>query len=567
MSEVISYLNSKGIAFKTEGSEVVIQCPQCGKQKLYINLSTCLLHCFYCEATNPSGDLTKGHLSKLKEYYGDIVPISVTKKIDKKEVNFSLLVERYHNDILINKKALKYLLGRGITVDSIKRFKLGFVRMKEQDWISIPAFKNEIPIFIKYRKLPPDERPDLEKCEREVGGESILFNEDCLSKFEEIYVCEGEIDTITLLQHGYENVVGTTVGAGTLKTEWYEKLILKSKIIMVFDSDQAGQKSARDVWATRLGINKCWNVRFPKREDGSKKDINSYFLTHTKEDFDGLVKSAEQFKVSGVLSLEDTLLEMYRRSQSNYNEMYELPWPSVNRLLGGGIRKGHLMIIGAPPGTGKTSYGIQICYHMAMKYQIPSFIFCMEMPETELACKVMQLHLDLTYPEVNYSDAMVYIQQISELPIYFGYSSKITPDIFYNTMREVRDRYGVGIGMFDNIQRLIRTGEEADMAKASGVFKNITLDLNIPFLLISQPRKVDGKVELTSDDLKGSGALFQDADEIIILHRKRVRDAQATTEAYESKTRVIVDKSRFSSGGSTYLEFLGNKSKFIERGE
>jgi len=51
-------------------------------------------------------------------------------------------------------------------------------------------------------------------------------------------------------------------------------------------------------------------------------------------------------------------------------------------------------------------------------------------------------------------------------------------------MVEVRNRYGVGIGVFDNLQRMIRSGEEADMGKASGMFKDITMDLNMPFLLI-----------------------------------------------------------------------------------
>jgi len=989
MSQVLEYLNQKGIVYKLSGTEAIIRCPNCGKEKLSININTSLYQCFVCQASDKSSIFAKGHLHSLQEFYGDIISISPIIPSDSKPTaNFSLLVERYHHDILSNKKALKYLFGRGINIESIKRFKLGVVLSKSQWWISIPAFKGEVPVFIKYRKLPPDERSDLEKCEREVGGESILFNYNCIDGNNELYITEGELDAITLIQQGYENVVGTTVGAGTLKSDWYDQLILKDKLILAFDSDAAGQKSAREVWATRLGISKCWNLEYPPGED-----TNSYFQTHTKGDFAELVKGAKQFKVAGIKSTLDVLLEMYRRSQTNYEEVFELPWPSVNRLIGGGFKRGRLITLGAPPATGKcvkwdtniidtkygnlytikdfinmknsfiynkeississpnnkfskefiseyvdsglqkcfrvetelgnyiecpdhnklltingwkkiselsvgdkiavpkkinilgtdfldqdvarllgyiitegctinktrtisfsstekdliddlknicikfdselkiqgkstnkdfritrlhrnntasgiynlikyfglinkysyekfipqqifsstketiqnfiyalwscdgwvcnrrvgkktskeigyssssfklaqqvqhlllrfgivtrlrkkktyrrdnyivycnsytdiklfhdnfklcsrkqkkldkiiklgyinkqsrnidlidkkywkvvieelrkhkisipkiykeykpnrkgrkcpnytrpvyrdflklaidktnsdilkdilysdvgfvkiksinnigihqtydlsvpttkcfiandilihnTSFAMQICHHFAVKYNLASLFFCLEMSEIELMMKVLQLHFDLNYTEVNYSDAMLYLPQLENFPLYFGYSSKVTPDIFYNTAQEVRNRYDVQFCVFDNLQRMIRTGEESDMARASSVFKDISLNLNIPMLLISQPRKMDNKTEITYDDLKGTSAIGADADEIILMMRRRIREATSTNESLEPKTRIIIDKSRFSAGGTTYLEMLGSKSRFIE---
>ena len=568
MSNVLDYLNSKGIQYKLDGAEAILKCPQCNKDKLYLNINTEIYHCFVCEAEQPSSVLAKGHLSKLKEYYGDIVSISTVQPVKKLQSNFSIQVNRYHNNLLQNKKALKYLIiERGITYESIERFKLGFIRMEEQDWISIPAFKDEIPVFIKYRKLPPDTRPDLEKCRREKDGESILLNHDALKDYNEIYLCEGELDAITLIQNGYENTVGTTVGAGTLKPDWYEQLIIKEKLYICFDADDAGQKAARDIWATRLGIGKCWNVELPKGED-----VNSFFLTHDKEDFDKLVLKASQFKIKGIKSIGEVFIEMYRRSRTIKDETFRLPWEPVNKLLGGGLRCGRLTVLGAYPGTGKTSMAIQICNHFATTYNMPCLIFCMEMPEVTLATKIVQLHLDLTDKEVRYDDGLVYLHELGELPIYFGYSSKITPTIFYNTMKEVRDRYGVQFGVFDNLQRMIRSGDESDMARASGMFKDLTLDLNIPFLLISQPRKADKETmntSITYEELKGSSAIPADSDEVILLHRRKLtlpgKDKDETaSEAYSSKTKVIVDKSRFSSGGSCFLEMIGEKSKFIE---
>ena len=564
MTDVVEYLTSKNISFRREGQEAVIVCPQCMKEKLYVNVNTGLFHCFVCEAEQPNSPYVRGHISKLQEDFGDV--ISITKFIstkNKQDINLSILVDQYHSNIFNHKQAKKYLFRRGISEDSIKRFKLGTVFMKDHDWISIPSIENGIPKLIKYRQIPPED-PNQPKYVRETGSKSILFNGDIIDNVDTLIITEGELDATTLIQNGYENVVGITGGAGTLLPEWFDRLLLKQKIFLIFDKDEAGQNAARDVWATRLGLSKCWNVLL----EGAK-DINEFFLTHKKEDFDKLLVNAHLFKIEGVTSLPDALYEIYNRAKNPDNiKKYRLPWENVNKLIGGGLVRKRLTVCGGYPGSGKTSFAIQIIYHLYKEYKLPSLYWCMEMPEVDLATKILQLEKDLSYEQINPSDALTWSQEMEGVPIYFGYSSKIKPDVFYNTMKLARDRYGVGIGVFDNLQRLVRSDSEADMAKASGMFKDLVMDLNIMFLLISQPRKrsMEDQTKLpTYDELKGSSAIPADADEVIILYRKRMsgdKDEEATS--LESSTRVIVDKSRFSSGGTARLQFIGNKSRFEE---
>ncbi len=564
MNDIVSYIRSKGINFKQEGSEIVIRCPTCNKEKLYINLESGLYHCFYCEANNPSAITAGGHISRLKEVWGDIIPISpISTSIarpnkNQKEVNFSDKLERYHYDLLKNKKAIKYLLKRGISEESINRFKLGFTRRYGQDWLVLPSFEDKIPKLLKFRKLPPDENKELEKYIREEGSKSILFNGDIIKDYDEIYITEGEIDAITLIQQGYENVIGITGGAGTLLPTWYDKLILKEKLFLILDSDSAGQNAARDVWATRLGINKCWNVSLPEKED-----INSFFKKYTKDKFDNAVKEAQRFKVEGISSLSEALYELYRKSKDkDALDTYPLPWESVNRLLGGGLTKKRLTVLGGPPKTGKTSFAMQICYHFAKEYKIPSLLFCLEMPETSLATKIVQLDRDLRIEEVKAENAQIYASEIGDLPIYFGYQPKIKPDVFYNTMKEVRNRYGVELGVFDNLQIMVRTGEEADIGNASKMFKDLAMELNIMFILISQPRKLGGD-DMTYYDLKGSSAIPADSDEVILMQRKRLTKIDERG-SFDPVTKIIVDASRFAPGGRCNLYMEGAKSKFIE---
>jgi replicative DNA helicase len=342
----------------------------------------------------------------------------------------------------------------------------------------------------------------------------------------------------------------------------------------VLDSDSAGQKAARDVWAARLGVGKCWNVLLPENYD-----VNQFFLDHKKEDFDALLKSSTQYKVDGLLSLGDALYDLYLQSKNKDNfEKFALPWKNVNKILGGGLSRKHLTVIGGVPGCGKTSLSLQILWHFAKNYNIPGLFFCLEMPETQLAIKVVQLNENLDYMSVRPDEALVYSQHLENLPIYFGYSSKVKPDIFYNTMKAARDRYGVEFGVFDNLQRMIRTGEEADMGKASGMFKDLVMDLNIPFILISQPRKMGQDDEITYEMLKGSSAIPADADEVILLNRRRQGSSKMGGEEKEKEkkdegmwmdrlspiTEVILDKTRYAPGGIAKLKFLGEKSRFVE---
>jgi len=579
MSEVIEYLESKNIKYIRQGNEALMTCPHCGKKdKLSININTGVFHCWVCSAKySNESKFARGHISQLMQLWGDIIPISdissmstisnihslsSTSKKEKDDSDFTDLMIKYHNDIWKNKKALKYLMKRGFSEKNIKEFKYGFVSQQGENWIAIPSFEGEVCRLLKYRKITNN--TNLAKYSREPGGKSILHNQNIISNFSEIIVTEGEFDCDTLRSAGYKNVVGTTLGT-SLSTEWYNLLLDKSKIILILDSDSVGQTSARDVWVKRLGYNRCWNVLLPENTD-----VNAFFSVYTKEDFDKYLKEAKQFKVSGIVSLQDSFIEMYQKSKtSEYEDVFELPWKNVNKLLGGGLRRYRLTLLSGIPGAGKTSLALQVCYHLASTYKMPCLFFCMEMPEVSLATKIVQLKFDLTTPEIKYSDALAYANELEDIPLYFGYSSKITPDIFYRTITEVRNRYGIEFAVFDNFHRMVRSGKESQEGQASGMFKDVTMDLGIPFILIGQPRKgrTDTPLDyqITRDDIKGSSAIPADADEVILMSRRRLKQEEGNY-LFESETKIVVDKSRYSSGGITKLNFLGEKSRFEEIG-
>lgn len=567
MQSVTEYLDSKRIDYKLKGKEAILTCPTCSREKLSVNIDTEVYQCWYCQAVNPTSITAKGHISQLKELFGDVIPLTslsnsiISKKPSSKSVDFTSLALSFYNDIWNQPKALKYLKKmRGFGKDVIKQHKLGYAVKYNQEWISIPVFKNGKVVLIKYRQIPP-ENESLDKYIREEGGESTLFNYDVIDKYDEVFVTEGELDAITLIQQGYLNTVGVTAGASSLLPEWYDKLILKNKIYLLLDPDEVGQKAAKNVWAARLGLQRCYNIVLPIPKDAKKEDVNSYFLTHTKEEFDSLISVSNRFPIEGIVSLEDSFQEMYEKSKGGVEEVFETPWQQLNTYIGGGFRRGELVVIGAPAGTGKTTIAIQTLYHLANTQKIPSFMLCLEMPKVQLITKVVQIGCNIPYDEIDYSNALVYADMLKAVPMYFGYSPGIAMSKFIDTCRIARDRFGCGVICLDNLQFMIRSKEEVDYGNATKAFKNLALELNITFLLISQPRKMVEGESITYDTLKGSSAIGQDADTVILLHRRRLGEG-AGANSFAPITNVIVDKARFSSGGKFNLNFVGVMSRF-----
>jgi replicative DNA helicase len=104
-------------------------------------------------------------------------------------------------------------------------------------------------------------------------------------------------------------------------------------------------------------------------------------------------------------------------------------------------------------------------------------------------------------------------------------------------------------------------------------FKLLAMEMEIPLILIAQPRKLTPGKVMTPWDLKDSVDIFSDADQIILLHREligstceknAVQSAVEGAEIYDSKTLVRIAKSRHMAGKDALLYFEGAQHRFRE---
>ncbi len=553
-----NYVRSKGWEHRNRGDQLNLKgCPLCSDANWHFYISKeegGAWDCKKCQA--------KGNLFQLKKQLGDLEEAvhPASRKLTWVKPKPEDIGE-YHAAIFSDYDALQYLNARGITTDSIRRFKLGVKAHKGKRWLSIPHGRGGNWLNIKYRSLPPAEKA----FEREQGCRSVLFNGDAIDKHESIILTEGELDNITLLQHGFENAVGTTGGAGSFDADWVVKLEKTKKIYLCFDADEAGQKGAVTV-AKRLGYNRCFNVVLPV------KDANDFFLKHNADDFRRYLAAAKQFSLPGVISARDALDLLHGELASGSEKAGILtPWQNVNRIISG-WRPGDLIVVTALPKTGKTTFCLEITRSLILQ-GIPSLFFCLEMRPERLIRKFIQAQYQIDNLTLTHMQSARML--LESLPLYFGHSYRFGKvEDLMQTIGEAINRYGIKFAVFDNLHLLCRSEKVNEQLSQTVLgFKLLAEEAEIPIVVIAQPRKRDNNASeiMSAEDVRYSSAVHSDCDQMIILHRNRkaskAKDIDRSTfvaqeESMDPITLVRVEAHRYGPGGETLLYYIGSQSRF-----
>lgn len=570
----LEYIQSKRLDHKLQSGQIVLkECPFCGDHKGHFYMDQKEAGPFKCHKCNETGNLItlqkhfgdyqaaprdgNGH-NKNHDYIKQAFPADQKKAPPHEQKALDA-----HRQLMTDKDALAYLMEtRGIGLEAIENFKLGVVEKNGRKWLSIPQYFNGKLQNIKYRSLPP-----AEKTFRRIEGcPSILFNSDVIEGAQELFLSEGEIDAITLWKQGIKNVIGATTGAGSFDPAWIDQLAKIPKIYICYDQDEAGQKGAREV-ARRLGYDRCFNVQFPEGQD-----VNDYFKEHDIFEFQALVNEARQFDVAGIMSFQDGLKKFKaEQSKPEQNIGIQTEWESVNRLIRAGFQPGDLIILSAPPKTGKTSFALQTTTFNALQ-EIPGLFFCLEMRPMRIIHKIIQSE---TMTDSIGPDQIDIVQEAFRgKPLYLGYCYT-KPDLngIIETLRAAIKRYGLKFIVFDHLHFLCRSisNQVQEVGLAVQAFKFLAEEMEIPIILIAQPRKIQPGSIMTAQDLKDSSSIFSDCDHLIILHRERIgstgkeaKEGNLHDQAYDPVTLVRVEASRYGPGGEGLLYFRGECSHFEE---
>jgi len=253
--------------------------------------------------------------------------------------------------------------------------------------------------------------------------------------------------------------------------------------------------------------------------------------------------------------------------------------------LTAGLKGGELIILAARPGMGKTTFAMNIASNVSMLGKKNVLVFSLEMSRMELMlrliCSASQFnHGDLkrgNIPQNRVQDILTAVEHVFSSPMHIDDTGAL--DIFDLILRSRKlalelDQKGESLGLIvvDYLQLVSdpesrKMGRQHEVATISRGLKQMAKTLNVPVVALSQmnrsveQRRGDSRPQLS--DLRESGAIEQDADIVMFIHREQFNE-EDSPEALENRgtAEIIIAKHRNGPVGSFRLAFRPEVNRF-----
>jgi len=309
------------------------------------------------------------------------------------------------------------------------------------------------------------------------------------------------------------------------------------------------------------------------------------------EDLDQLLDEIEQkvFAVSqkSVIRyfspIKDDLKEAYDRIEKLHQGEGErfrgVPtgFAGVDNLLSG-LQKAEMIIVGARPSYGKTSFVLDIARHIAVNEETPVGVFSLEMSReqvidrfiaAEAQVDLWKLRTGRLNDETDFGLIQSAFDKLNKAPLFIDDTP--SPNIIQirSMARRLKAEHGqLGLLVVDYLQ-LIQPTRNNDsvvqqVTEISRGLKGIARELDVPMLAVSQlSRAVDqreSKIPRLSD-LRESGSIEQDADVVMFIYPKDVGKIDVPPED-ENIVEIIIAKHRNGPQGTVKLFFDKQKASF-----
>jgi replicative DNA helicase len=241
----------------------------------------------------------------------------------------------------------------------------------------------------------------------------------------------------------------------------------------------------------------------------------------------------------------------------------------------GGFHPGQLIIVAARPSMGKTALALNIVDHIGVNLNFPVLFVSLEMGHLEIGERLLCARSRVDGDKLRRGLGLG-IEQMKKLGKAYSElckSGKIfIDDTPARTMmqiaasaRRIKRRSQISLLVVDYIQLVdseeTRESRQEQIAKISRRLKTLARELKVPIVALSQLNRA---VESREDkrprmaDLRESGAIEQDADMVLLLHRPEYYDANDQPGIAE----LIVAKNRNGPTGPIKLTFLKNLTRF-----
>ena len=288
---------------------------------------------------------------------------------------------------------------------------------------------------------------------------------------------------------------------------------------------------------------------------------------------------AQKKNTKGYTAIKDVLVETFAKLEELYNSKGQLSGtPSGFKdydLKTSGLHDSDLVIVAARPAMGKSAFAINIATNVALQAKKGVAIFNLEMSKDQVGNRILcsEALVDSNKVRTGQLDDEDWVKlastltRLSEAPIYIDDTAGISIMEIRAKCRKLKIEKDIGLVVIDYLQLIQGSGKknasrEQEITEISRSLKILAKELHIPVIALSQlsrsVEKRDDKRPMLSD-LRESGSIEQDADQVIFIYRD---DYYNEDSEKKNVAEIILAKHRGGSTGTVDLAWLPSYTKF-----
>ncbi len=272
-----------------------------------------------------------------------------------------------------------------------------------------------------------------------------------------------------------------------------------------------------------------------------------------------------------------------KQAQENKNTYSGVPssFSAVDNVTSG-WQTSNMIIVAARPAMGKTAFILSMLRNMAVDYKLPVAMFSLEMSCEQLVNRLLVAETEINHKKIRTGDLtdndweILYekTKNLATAPIFLDDTPALSIFEFRSKCRRLKEKHDVQCVFIDYLQLMTTANpasREQEVSLISRQIKAVANELKIPIIALSQlNRSVEtrtGNKRPQLSDLRESGAIEQDADLVLFIHRPEYYGMLTDEEGESTQglAEIIIAKNRHGATDTVKLEFISELTKFTDR--
>lgn len=460
---------------------------------------------------------------------------SCVKKNEEQQIYFRPALK---TNAQFSDRMIEWFQKRQITLKTLERMRVTEATnwmpqtKKEENCICFNYYRNNELINTKFR----DGAKNFAMVK---DAEKIMYNLDGIKDKPSVYIVEGEMDCLSMVQCGYENCVSVPNGATKTNNKLdyldncYRYFESVEQVFICTDHDEPGEALGIEL-ARRIGVEKCFRVNL-----NGFKDVNEQLCSLGKID----VSDYKAFPLTGIYTVDDHWEEVLKILKEGYPKGWK-PRGGLGNLIS--FHPGYMTIITGIPGHGKSEVLDQLLLQITIDYGIRGGFFTPEnWPSAVHIIKMIEKLMGKAFFKLNELErekARRFLQD----KVYWIYPDEgFTLDQILEKVRQAVLRHGIQWFVIDPWNKLEHIDDSTNyVSRCLDTISNFNKKNGTHSFIVAHPTKMrmnhdTGKYDIPGlYDISGSANFYNKADIGMCMYKEE-----------QGRNTLVIQKVKFKFWG------------------